>query len=349
MSGVIISGSLFQKSFSSYPVAAWSLDHMTRLKSTSGGIFAELAKVFLGAGGYVAGAVMDGVHVNHIVTNSLADLPRFQGSKYLQSRTQGIYKKVKSLLANSRQVLFSGTPCQIAGLRYFLEKKEYQDNLIAVEVICHGVPSRKVMEKFLYYTKSITEIVNFRDKRYGWKKSYGLTVKNQGEEGYIPYEDNYFTKIFLSGNALRQSCYNCPFASEGSYADISLGDFWQLKRWPEEQEAGVSAVILRTEKGEAFFRKCTGIHKENVTWEDVASGNPRLCSGKHLSLMRWHPLRVNLGKNLASMEPLQFLQLYSGRTKLTPSTFWIKVANRIYAYGLRWQRRKLCLVRRICG
>lgn len=328
--------------FTAYPVAAWSLDKEIRLRSASGGAFAELAKAFVDAGGYVAGAVMgDGHLVRHVVTNSVGDLPRLQGSKYLQSHASGIYAQVKALLADSTSVLFSGTPCQVAGLRNFLKTAENIDKLLAVEIICHGVPSCKILEKFLETEKDITEIVSFRDKRNGWKNSFGLVVKKQNTETHIPYDKNYFTKIFLADNALRRSCYSCLFAGNDSQADLSLADFWRLKRWPEEHGAGVSAVIVRSVVGNRFLIACNRLHKETVSWGEVADGNPRLCSGKHLWLMRWHPLRLFLSRNLESMTPERFLRLYSGVAKLSPVTFGVKLLNRIWSPLLRLHRQVL--------
>jgi coenzyme F420-reducing hydrogenase beta subunit len=337
----VSSTNIEKKSCSPYPMASWSLDQKIRINSTSGGVFAELAKKCFEAGGYVAGAVMENMRVRHLVTDSLSDITRFQGSKYLQSDTKGVYSQIKSLLTTSHPVLFSGTPCQVAGLKHFLGKIKNTEMLITVEVVCHGVPSEKIMEKFLEYEKDITDILSFRDKRHGWKNSFGLTIKRQGTKAYIPIDKNYFTKIFLADNALRWSCYCCPFAGDSSHADLSLADFWRLKQWPEEHKAGVSTVIVRTEKGERYFWNCTRLKKEYVTWEDVAGGNPRLCSGKHLSMMRWHPLRINLKKNLQSMESRPFLHLYSGKTKVTPYTFWIKLANRIWAFSLQQHRHIL--------
>lgn len=322
-------------------MAAWSLDRSLRYRSTSGGAFAELAKAFIAEGGFVAGAVIEGIRVKHIVIDSVADLPRLQGSKYLQSDTRGVYAKVKDLLASAKPVLFSGTPCQVAALRQFLHSSKNLDKLLVIEIVCHGVPSATLMKKYLETQKPVTAIVRFRDKRHGWKDSFGIVLSDQSTDVYIALNENYFTRIFLADNALRRSCYACFFAAEASRADITLSDFWGLKRWNEEHEAGVSGVIVRSAAGDRFLAACTGLHKEKVDWAEIATANPRICSGRHLWLMRWHPLRLLLARNLHHMPARQFLYLYSCTAKLSLLTFGIRFTNRLYSIFLNWHRKTL--------
>jgi coenzyme F420-reducing hydrogenase beta subunit len=336
-------GALPKDVFSAYPVGGWSLDNNTRLKSASGGIFAELARSFIEAGGFVAGAVIDGMRVRHIVIDSLSDLPRLQGSKYLQSDTTGVYARVKSLLNDSKLVLFSGTPCQIAGLKKFLGSHFNRGNLLLVEILCHGIPSGKLMEKFLETEMGTKRIISFRDKQHGWQHPFELTISNHsGEEKRIPYTSNYFSRIFLADNALRRSCYSCNFSGDDSCADLTLGDFWGVNRWPEEQKAGVSVVIIRSVQGEHALSISSHIYYKRVDWSEVVPGNPCLYSGKSSWLMRWHPLRVFLNKNIRIMPAEKFLKLYSGLLKLSPKTFLIKIISRIFKSLIRRYKEKLC-------
>ena len=244
--------------------ACYLKDKDELLKSTSGGAFFALAKKTIQSGGVVFGAAFkDGSNwdVWHTEAHDLSQLDALRESKYVQSRIGDSYIKVKDYLLEGKKVLFSGTPCQIAGLHSFLGC-EYE-NLLTVEVICHGVPSAALLRDHLFeqekvYGKEIEEI-KFRDKINGWDNlsvSYQFNefkkTKNFNEEEYCYCFNMYYS--------LRPSCYNCKFINLFSGADIMIGDYWGIKEahpsfW---NSLGVSAVILKTERGEKYFNQCKG-------------------------------------------------------------------------------------------
>lgn len=211
--------------------AAIHPDEAVRHQSSSGGIFTLLAEQTIKDGGVVFGARFDDEwQVVHDYTDTLAGLSAFRGSKYVQSRIGNTYRQAEDFLKQGRKVLFTGTPCQIAGLKHYLHK-EY-DNLLPVEVICHGAPSPLIWKKYLQEVSQGERItnINFRDKISGWK-TYSITI--QGDQGNIyqtPYPQDSFMRGFLSDIYLRPSCYACPAKSGKSGADITLGDFWGIDK-----------------------------------------------------------------------------------------------------------------------
>lgn len=201
------------------------------MESSSGGIFTELAEAVIDKGGVVFGAAWaEDMTLHHIGVDNKDDLKRMRGSKYAQSSTDDTYRRVKSLLDDGRYVCYSGTPCQIAGLKAFL-KTDYE-KLLTLDVICHGVPSMKMLKDDLAYVSGKKGIkikdVRFRDKSYGW----GVTGSIEGDKASIKYDSGsspyYF--YFLNGEIYRESCYNCRFPSEGRQGDITLGDYWGIGR-----------------------------------------------------------------------------------------------------------------------
>ena len=235
-------------------IVARNNDDEIRMSSSSGGVFTLLAESVLNRGGVVFGAGYAGdLSVHHTYTECVEGLAAFRGSKYVQSVIGGTYAEAGHFLTAGREVLFSGTPCQIAGLRAYL-RKEY-DNLLCVEVVCHGVPSHKVLMQYLSENFSgvkLTE-VDFRNKRSGWR-NYSVVVKGcadvAGEEVRVnekmPYRDNPFMRGFLKDIYLRPSCYECPFKDFASGADITLGDCWGAEKLcPElDDDRGLSIIWI---------------------------------------------------------------------------------------------------------
>lgn len=257
-----------------------------RLRSSSGGLFSKLAAATLNRGGVVCGAAFDTpLRVKHIVIDTLEQLPLLCGSKYLQSEIGDSYVEIRTLLESGREVLFSGTPCQVAGLISFLGK-DYP-NLMLVDFICHGVPSPEVWRACLFESlqKSGADMeyrvngVNFRDKRNGWKH-YGvsLTLKHFNgtlKEIYEPASRNTFMKGFLNDIYLRPSCYSCKFKAGYSGSDITLGDFWGIDRVNSlfDDDKGVSLVFINTYKGKDAFI-CNTEDCIDVSIDDVVKYNP---------------------------------------------------------------------------
>ncbi|MDD6280080.1 MAG: Coenzyme F420 hydrogenase/dehydrogenase, beta subunit C-terminal domain [Bacteroidales bacterium] len=246
--------------------AAKNPDDKVRMTSSSGGIFFALAKSIIEDGGVVFGAKFNGHwEVVHDYAETLEDLISFQGSKYVQSRIGDTFIQVEKFLKVGRKVMFTGTPCQIAALSLFL-KKEYEGQLLKVDIACHGVPSPKVWQFFLNEIAnnliSVGNIisVNFRDKRFGWQK-YGLSIKALLSNGRIEeiyfasFKRNEYMQMYLYNLILRPSCFACPAKSNSSHSDITLSDCWGISKLNSEfnSSKGVSGVVINTKFGEDAF------------------------------------------------------------------------------------------------
>lgn len=239
--------------------AAINKDEGIRLKSSSGGIFYLLAEIIISEGGVVFGARFDEqwqVVIDYAET--MEDVKAFMGSKYVQARMDTAYTDAKRFLTEGRKVLFSGTPCQIAGLYHFLRKT--YDNLLTVDIICHGTPSPKVWDRYLDEVvtagrKTIKD-VQFRNKRNGWK-SFNFTMEYNKDEQTVSlcshHQQNHFMRAFLRDMILRPSCYNCQAKSGRSHSDITIADFWGINtEMPEmDDDKGTGLVLVNTDKGQA--------------------------------------------------------------------------------------------------
>lgn len=281
--------------------AARSYDEDLRRQSSSGGIFTLLAEAVIREGGVVFGAKFDEEwNVIHAWTENIDGLADFRGSKYVQSTIGDTYREAKKFLQQGRKVLFTGTPCQIAGLKRYL-RKDY-DNLLTADVICHGVPSPLVWRKYLdelrkaFRTECQTEkqvkdtapgilpeitAVSFRDKKLGWK-NYEFSLRYVSAEGMEkvfrqPFIQNTYMKGFLSDLYLRPSCHQCPTKGLSTVSDITLGDYWGVEhkfpQWADDK--GTSAVIVHTPKGMAHV---AAIDMEYIgaEYNDVCQYNPAL-------------------------------------------------------------------------
>lgn len=239
--------------------AAVNPDEAVRLQSSSGGIFSLLCEYVIGRGGVVFGAAFNEKwEVVHGYSETLEGLAAFRGSKYVQSRVGTAYSDAERFLKDGRLVLFSGTPCQIAGLRRYLGK-DYS-NLIAVDFICHGVPSPGIFNEYLDVKSRKGKItgVNFRDKASGWK-TYSVTFEyagaDSGRDSCVYNKDPYMVG-FLSNLTLRPSCYSCRFREGRSGSDITLGDFWGINKIrPDlDDDKGLSLVTVRTQEAAEILR-----------------------------------------------------------------------------------------------
>ena len=260
--------------------AAKSKREEIRLKSSSGGIFTELAEQIIHHGGVVFGARFDEQwDVVHDYTEHLEGLEKFRGSKYVQSKIGDCYIKVERFLKQNKEVLFSGTPCQIAGLKKFL-KKEY-DSLLLVDMVCHGVPSpliwKDYLMKFLIKKRSTIFSISFRDKCIGWKKFSFTTHYKDNICISEPLDINLFMQGFLKDLYLRPSCYACPSKKGKSHSDITIADYWGINQYfPEfDDDRGVSLVLLNTDKGSTIYEQ---ISREQIetTYEQGYIGNPSI-------------------------------------------------------------------------
>ncbi len=236
--------------------AAFAKDQNEHASSSSGGIFAVLARYVLRNGGYVCGAAFDETMTpKHILTNKETDLTKLKGTKYVQSKIGDVYLRIRDLLDQGIVVLFSGTPCQVAGLRRFLNKQ--YSNLLTVDLICHGVPSPAVFRKYLSEISGEQTVkhMSFRDKSNGLSDVYLVYELSNGEVVREKYSDSEYIKGFIQNLTIRPSCFNCQFKGIDRCSDITIGDYWGLNDYHPEMitEMGTSAVIIHSRTGRKYF------------------------------------------------------------------------------------------------
>lgn len=248
--------------------------------SSSGGIFGTLANEILEKSGLVCGCSMEkNFYPKHVIIDKKGDLTKLQGSKYVQSETIGIFKKIKEQLIVGKEILFSGTPCQVAELKYFLGK-EYS-NLYTVEIICHGVPSIKFFQDYvkILENKLDGKIFNFlfRDKKLGWGLVGRIKYKNikkHIKEKIIYEKLSSYYSFFKDGSIYRQSCYSCKYATCERVGDITIGDFWGIqKEHPNylienggniNDRKGVSCLLVNTSQGQQLLKR----YGKNILFKD---------------------------------------------------------------------------------
>ena len=233
-------------------------DDEIRRNSSSGGTFSLLANYILDNGGYVCGAAFaEDFSVEHIIISSKDELYRLRGSKYVQSRLDKVFTQVKELLKDGKTVLFSGCPCQVAGLNNFLGK-DY-DNLYTLDLVCHGGPSQKAFLQYLdeYYGRENLADFKFRTKEYGYNSFNQIAYLKDGTKigGNIKFDP--YERAMHSGLALKDICADCMFAPAPRQGDISTGDFWGVSKHKAElnDNLGTSVTLLNNEKGKALFEK----------------------------------------------------------------------------------------------
>lgn len=262
-------------------IAAFAKNEEIRMASSSGGIFTVLAEQILDEGGVVVGvAQLSTTHFGHIVVDNKVDLAKLRSSKYVQADAGLIYKQIRTLLREGRKVLFSGTPCQVAALYAVLGKNHFE-NLITVDIVCHGTPSVKLFQKFVdeVEQKSSSSVENtvFRDKLTGWKK-YSITQNlEDGRKQTIFYGESDYMNLFLNRICQNKSCAECRYKKVPRIADITLGDFWGVANFhPEmDDDKGTSVVLLNTAHGEGLFAKIAGQIKQcDSSLEKAVAGNP---------------------------------------------------------------------------
>lgn len=233
--------------------AVYSNDEAVLLQSSSGGAFTLLSEKFIAEGGVVFGAAWDENIVRHVRIDTIEELSRLRGSKYVQSDVNATFLEVKSLLANGIKVLYSGTPCEIAGLNSFVKKGK--ELLNTIEVACHGAPSPKALTAYLEDVKSQfaaqTIKINFRSKETGWINYSVKAIQSRKTLFMEDHKDNIFMRGFLHELYSRPSCHDCRFKGNASKADITLADFWGIEEILPDfpRSKGVSLVIVNTEKG----------------------------------------------------------------------------------------------------
>lgn len=267
-------------SFSPRSYAAWNLDSKIRSSSSSGGLFHALANYIISIGGYVAGAALDkDLLCSHSLASSKDSMLIMMGSKYIQSTIYpDIFRRTRTHLINGDPVLFSGTPCQIAALRNFLNQ-DY-NHLYCCDILCHGVGSHRWFYRYL--SESVADYkdiscYSFRSKVTGWKSFSTRIVWNNNRSISLSTWSNSYMISYLRNYCLRDSCYSCPFASTFRLGDITLGDFWGVSRfYPhfDKDDAGTSLVIANNEKALSLLSNISDcIHYAIVDLNNALPGN----------------------------------------------------------------------------
>ena len=305
-------------------------------RSTSGGVFAALARHIISHGGYVCGVVMEDNTAHHIVTSKLEDIPRMQGSKYIQSDMSGIYKRIAQLLKEERKVLFCGMGCQAAGVCSFFKNNRNRQNLYVVDMICGGVPSSLLVKKFMENEKEYSSLVGFRNKG-----EYVLSCLNRN--GNLVYLSNKRTLPlmgFFSDLTKRYSCGNCQFVGIERLSDMTIGDYWGSKI--DRQE---SVAIVHSEKGKALLKELDDVKSYPIDWRFV-NDNYRCVIGKSYNNRRLQ--RKIMPWLFSHLSYASLCGLY-GCTFQNPFLTMIFVYNRVVSKIQRFfiQRRKKIIVNRL--
>ncbi len=271
--------------------AAQNKNTQDLLKGSSGSIFSVFAKEMLSRDGFVSGCVFNKEkRAVHIVSSSEEDVERMHGSKYVQSDVNSVFSQIKDLLDGGKPVLFTGTPCQVDGLKRFL-KKPYE-NLLTIDLICHGVPSPALLDEYINCVESEKGKISglqFRNKaRNGWRSEGTISFEKGKVKSFSPYRDSYYNLYYMRNCVSRLSCYECKYASASRVGDITIGDFWNASDFLDEKayKGGMSAVLVNTKIGEDAFNKIK--NQLNIYETDLKTaqrGNPRLVGG--------HPIPEN--------------------------------------------------------
>ena len=245
-------------------------------ESASGGVFPALAEEVIDAGGVVYGAVLnEDMTVGHADAEDMEAVNRMRGSKYVQSDLYGTFEEVRYYLGEGRKVMFTGTPCQIAGLNSFLGKED--ENLLTVDCACHGVPSPGLWEKYVKALEvrhggKLTSL-RFRDKSRSWMH-YDFVYAAGADEVRMPYVKNPYMALFLQDMSLRPSCYNCPARGGRSGSDLTLADLWSVADTAPDMndDKGVSLVLVNSEKGRRAVAEAD-IQAETVDMDEARKKN----------------------------------------------------------------------------
>jgi coenzyme F420-reducing hydrogenase beta subunit len=273
---------LQNKSINNEPLAyaCHNKDDQVRLESSSGGIFTLIAEQIINDGGVVFGVGLEkDLTAVHSYVETKEQLGKFRGSKYVQSKIGETYEKAECFLKQNRQVLFTGTPCQIAGLKAYLQR-DY-DNLFCIDIICHGVPSAKVWQKYVSYHENRVgakvQSANFRHKNKGWKRFSMSLLFNNGTMHIQTLDKDLFLQAFLKDTCLRPSCHNCNFKTLHRQSDITLADFWGVQNVlpKHDDDKGTSLILVNSTQGKLMFDRIQDeISSEIVDINKAVSYNP---------------------------------------------------------------------------
>lgn len=284
-------------------------DDEIRLVSSSGGAFTLIANWILEQGGYVCGVAFVGQKVQHIIIDNKEELYKLRGSKYVQSDTNTVYSEVKKLLKNNKLVLFTGTPCQVAGLNVFLGKK--YEKLYTIDVVCHGVPSQKLFNKYLNENiKEKLKNISFRNKSFGW--NVHMYIETDSDNYFIPRKKDDYLNAFLNNMCLRPSCGNCKYCTSQREADLTIGDYWAVERYDPKlnDNKGTTLLLLNSLKAKFLHSKinykcCVKTPIKYATWYNWTL----------YRTLPQHPNRETFFKLLNKNLPLNYIVDYCRRNK----------------------------------
>lgn len=306
------------------PLAAYAAVNRNEeqlMLSASGGVFSAIAEKVLNENGVVFGATLSFengyAYPHHIFVETIEDLPKLQGSKYVQSSIGNTYEEAKKFLLSGRKVLFSGTPCQVAGLYGFLGK-DYEE-LITVDVICHGVPNEAFFNGYLQEEKRKRKAekvmgYSFRDKSKGWGMTGRLDLvsrNNLRKSVYIPSRLASYYTLFLDGNTYRENCYSCKYATKSRPSDLTIGDYWGIQvEHPEllggngyDEKKGISCILANSEKGIAIcknMKETLQLHESS--YEKISNKNGQLKEPSHLNKQRDELLSIYVTGGYSDVE-----------------------------------------------
>lgn len=264
--------------------AARNKNYAQRLISSSGSIFPPIAEWILANNGIVVGAAYDEqFNVVHKIIDSTDSLGELQGSKYLQCKADNTtFKRIRDELKGGRLVLYAGMACQVEGLKAFL-RKEY-DNLYTIDLICMGIPSPIVWQKYLkvFFADERIKNVNFKEKSVGWNSFCFYVKTNKRDFKERGMENLYLQSMFRSWN-MRPSCFTCPFKKERRFSDFTLADCWGANRLVPtiDDNKGLSSVIVHSTKGQRLWQLLSGrIESIEISIDSIAAGNQNLIQNK---------------------------------------------------------------------
>ena len=300
--------------------AGRNTDDYSRMKSSSGGIFIAIAKYIIDNGGSVYGAAFDEKYrVVHIRATSAEDISRLQTSKYVQSIIGNCYELAKKDLDDGRLVLFTGTPCQIGGLKAFLQK-EY-DNLLCQDIMCHGVPSPKLWSKYLRELNPGTiHNIEFRNKSEGWSH-YKVNIDAEKCHVYDEFNKNTYMRAFIADASLRPSCYSCHYKHLQYAGDYVLGDFWGVSELcPElDDDKGTSLILINSEKGKkiiSYLGDMVVLREVNIT--EAIQKNGAAINGAGIN-----------DKNKMLFENIDKMSVHTIVEKYIRGSIWNRIRNKL--------------------
>lgn len=260
----------------------WTTDEVSRRRSSSGAFAHSLARQMIADGGYVAACKFEKGEFGYALTQNAEELDQFRGSKYVKSDPKSIYFTVEKVLEEGKKALFIGLPCHVSGLKKYLGK-EYE-NLITVDLVCHGSPSPKLLEMFLnQYGISLNLVQNISFRKKDNFRICGSKIGKEKEEFCFtePGIRDRFSLAFLYGLIYTDNCYQCPYAGIGRVSDITLGDSWGSELDEKDRKRGISLALCQTEKGKFFLERCK-LKQFQVDIEKAVEANQQLRKPSHL-------------------------------------------------------------------